>query len=267
MRYIGEYTTALHIAASGGNLDVVEYLVKEDNADIEARDINGCTPLHSASHEDHLSVVEYLVRNGGDVNAVNRRGNTPFHDAASRGFVYLVAFFVRNGADTQLVDEEGYTIVELIEWLRSLAEDSDENDTEKDESSGDEEENKSDESDESEEKDEGERNSDEEKSDTDKDENQGEEDEHNDDEKEENGVSKENNVGLLGDVMSFGVKGDDNCEDRSKNCNNDKKLNNRECDEQKNGDQKQEESANVRETMMILSPTMIKANDKFVERN
>lgn len=51
--------TALHIAASEGNLSAVQYLVNH-GADIESRDIRNNTPIDDAIREKRNSVVNFL---------------------------------------------------------------------------------------------------------------------------------------------------------------------------------------------------------------
>ncbi|XP_023311592.1 uncharacterized protein LOC108909966 [Anoplophora glabripennis] len=126
----GAYTTALHIAASVGKLNVVKYLIKKCRVDVDVLDVDQCTPLHDASHEGHLEVVKYLVKHGSQVNATNGDLNTAFHAAALRGYVYLVIYFIENGADTTIANKEGQTIVDLIEWLKTLDEESSDDDRE-----------------------------------------------------------------------------------------------------------------------------------------
>jgi ankyrin repeat protein len=52
-------------------------------ANIEAKDINGDTPLHMASGVGHLPVVKALVSGGANILAANYGGRLPIHYAVS----------------------------------------------------------------------------------------------------------------------------------------------------------------------------------------
>lgn len=78
--------TALHIAASEGNLAAVEAILDSfdsgsvngsDNNDmLHARDANDWQAMHEAAAAGHLDVLMYLVERGADVGAVTRDGGT-----------------------------------------------------------------------------------------------------------------------------------------------------------------------------------------------
>ncbi|KAA0044963.1 ankyrin-3-like isoform X1 [Cucumis melo var. makuwa] len=74
--------TALHLAAEGGHLEVMDELL-ERGANIDARTKGACgwTPLHSAAKERRKEAVKFLVENGAflpdDIN--DCRFNPPLH--------------------------------------------------------------------------------------------------------------------------------------------------------------------------------------------
>ena len=59
-----------------GWLPAVKFLVEELGADVNARDLNGYTPLHHAASRGDDELILYLVDRGADVSAVSRRGQT-----------------------------------------------------------------------------------------------------------------------------------------------------------------------------------------------
>lgn len=73
--------TALHLAASLGNYEVVKQLLT-NGADPNAEDISGNTPLHAAVERpngvDHPKVVDLLREAGADNTVKNKAGNTPY---------------------------------------------------------------------------------------------------------------------------------------------------------------------------------------------
>ena len=73
--------TALHLAASLGNFEIVKQLLT-NGADPNAKDISGNTPLHAAVERpntvDHPKVVDLLRESGADNRIKNLAGNTPY---------------------------------------------------------------------------------------------------------------------------------------------------------------------------------------------
>ncbi|PIK46768.1 proteasome (prosome, macropain) 26S subunit, non-ATPase, 10 [Apostichopus japonicus] len=72
---------ALHWAASGGQVEVVNYLLQQ-GAPLDVGDDMNWTPLHIASSVGQVDIVSALVEKGATVNAVNQTGQTPLHYAA-----------------------------------------------------------------------------------------------------------------------------------------------------------------------------------------
>ena len=86
---------ALHLAAEGGHLQVIKYLVEQCKCNPSHSDCEGVTPLHMAAQCGHLEVVQYLtLEQRCDPQCTNKKNNTPLHDAASFGHLQLVTFFV-----------------------------------------------------------------------------------------------------------------------------------------------------------------------------
>ncbi len=96
--------TPLHIAARTGRPEIAEYLISQ-GADVNARDVDGETPLHKAakflslegwaenayfSAEGQLSVAELLVSKGADVNACTKNGATALRIAEQQQFFDMV---------------------------------------------------------------------------------------------------------------------------------------------------------------------------------
>jgi hypothetical protein len=65
-----------HRHAPGGMLAAVRYLVEELGADVNARDHEGNTAVHHAASRGDLEMIRYLVTKGADVTVVNREGQT-----------------------------------------------------------------------------------------------------------------------------------------------------------------------------------------------
>jgi ankyrin repeat protein len=65
-----------HRYAPGGMLAAVKYLIEELGADVNARDHEGNTALHHAASRGDVEMILYLVSKGADVKAVNREGQS-----------------------------------------------------------------------------------------------------------------------------------------------------------------------------------------------
>ncbi len=71
---------SLNLAAEGGHLETLQYLIGERADLVNATDNYGDTPLHAAVYGG-LHVVQYLKENGADIDAKNNRGQTPLEVA------------------------------------------------------------------------------------------------------------------------------------------------------------------------------------------
>ncbi len=65
-----------HRHVEDGWLPAVKYLVEVHGADVNARDLNGYTPLHHAAARGDNELIRYLVSKGADPLVVSRRGQT-----------------------------------------------------------------------------------------------------------------------------------------------------------------------------------------------
>jgi ankyrin repeat protein len=93
--------TPLHWAARGVHFELVKYLV-ENNADINAKDINQITPIASITARNHLSALEYLLNNGANPNVIDFEGDTPLHYAAASGQLRTAQLLLENGASVHI---------------------------------------------------------------------------------------------------------------------------------------------------------------------
>ncbi|XP_061988922.1 uncharacterized protein LOC133707372 isoform X2 [Rosa rugosa] len=107
-------STALHIAVSEGNLDIVRELVplmREE--DLEIKDVEGFTALHNAVEKGYIDIVKELVpimRQEG-LELKTAKGNNALHLAVRFGHINIakeVMSFMRKEA-LEEKDGEGYT--------------------------------------------------------------------------------------------------------------------------------------------------------------
>eukprot|EP00903_Cladosiphon_okamuranus_P010940 g10332.t1 len=102
--------TSLLVAASTGNPEVVKVLCDAPDAAVNYPCFHGGeTPLMAACTQGHLGVVEYLVNEAGaNVNAVNHRGDTALSLAAFWGRIDCLKFLLSlPDTDTEIQNIQG----------------------------------------------------------------------------------------------------------------------------------------------------------------
>lgn len=104
--------TALHLARP----DEAKKLLLSYGADVNARDINGNTPLHYAIKEEDESGGMVLLEHGADINAMNNKQETPLdiiYRLAHHESKKLAEIYERMGAKTKYDKSK-------IKWKRSF---------------------------------------------------------------------------------------------------------------------------------------------------
>jgi len=109
--------TPLHLAASGGQVDIAEWLVGLGN-DVNAKAFNGDTPMHLAAWRDRLDACKWFYAHGADPNSKKRDGATPFHVACSGGSVPVASWLLTVGADINTKANNGDMGIHLAAWVR-----------------------------------------------------------------------------------------------------------------------------------------------------
>src|SRR5207237_6992360 len=85
----------LVLAAGGGRLDAVRYLLDE-GADVNARETSGATALTEAAYAGKLDAVKELLSRDADVNAVSGDG-TALDIATKRKYSPMADVLTHNG--------------------------------------------------------------------------------------------------------------------------------------------------------------------------
>lgn len=101
---IPDMDRALLDAASAGDLAVVEGLL-EGGAAVNAKDVQGLTPLHRAATWRHTAVVQTLLDHGADVNARSKLAETPLMRPAWNGDTATVRALLDAGAVVDAKEE------------------------------------------------------------------------------------------------------------------------------------------------------------------
>lgn len=88
----------LNLAAKGGRLDVVRFLV-ENGADINAKNSYHSTPLYLAVIRKHQEAAKYLIQQGADINLSGYGLRTPLQMALKKKQHDLAMLLIENGAE------------------------------------------------------------------------------------------------------------------------------------------------------------------------
>ena len=105
--------TPLHIAASEGDLGVIEGLVLM-SPDLNVLDKDGCTPLSCALREDNLEISKVLLDKGAKVNEGGGVYSSPLHIAVIKMEIWLVRRLLEHGADTNACDQDKHTPLHIL---------------------------------------------------------------------------------------------------------------------------------------------------------
>jgi cytohesin len=88
--------TPLDVAASNGDKEMAELLIAK------GADVNGGVALHVAARHGYKHVAEFLIAKGADINAKSKDGDTPIYLAAWKGHKDVVELLIAHGADVNI---------------------------------------------------------------------------------------------------------------------------------------------------------------------
>ncbi len=104
------------IAASEGNLQKVETLLKKKEVDVNYQDSSGFTALLAALVEDKQDMVKFLLSKGADPNLAMKDGNTPLMVTAETGNAALALELTEKGARLDDKRKDGFTALQIAEY-------------------------------------------------------------------------------------------------------------------------------------------------------
>ena len=108
-----ENNTPLHVAALGGKKEVALFLINEVDCDINVKDDLGRSLLHSACNGGNVSLVQTLIRDHkADINARDYENSTPLHVAALCGEKKVALFLINEvGCDINIKGYKGWSLL------------------------------------------------------------------------------------------------------------------------------------------------------------
>jgi len=74
------------------------------DADIDAKDIAGLTPLYVAAGDNSLDVARLLIDSGADIETKTNEGSTPLHGAAVENSLDVARLLIEHGVNTSGID-------------------------------------------------------------------------------------------------------------------------------------------------------------------
>jgi ankyrin repeat protein len=109
-------STMLHMATRLGKLSCVKMLcqvLKEAGKHLNAKDVNGSSPLHLASFYGFSACAEHLLEHGADPNEQMVQGDTPVIQAAWNGHNDIIKLLIAAGANANKAKRDGSTALQL----------------------------------------------------------------------------------------------------------------------------------------------------------
>jgi ankyrin repeat protein len=91
-----------------GNMERVKLLLAH-NANVNAKDTRGITPLLYAAEKGNKDLAELLIAHNADVNAKNGAGDTPLIVAQSNGHDDVAKLLLAQNPDVNTKDSDGDT--------------------------------------------------------------------------------------------------------------------------------------------------------------
>lgn len=99
--------TCLHMAAKGGHIELMEFLLSTRKVQVNVQDDGGWTPIIWAAEHRNVAAVKFLIAHGADPTLKDNEENTGLHWAAFSGSVEIAEIFLNHGCDIESPNEHG----------------------------------------------------------------------------------------------------------------------------------------------------------------
>ena len=101
--------TPLHQSCFNGQSEVVKVMLAREDADVNAINNDGETPLFIAVLKNNIYVSELLLDAGALPDKGTNEGDCPIHAAAENGNEHMVDVLIRHGANVNCRNQDGET--------------------------------------------------------------------------------------------------------------------------------------------------------------
>jgi len=112
--------TPLHFATGRNYPEIVEYLISKE-ANINAQDQNGETPLLVAAFYGHSDILNHLLKQREiKIDIPNTDLSTPLHKAAQKNRFMIIQALINAGATVDVYNQQGFSPIDLAAFLGNL---------------------------------------------------------------------------------------------------------------------------------------------------
>jgi len=110
----------MDILSSESNSDIIKKeafeILKKEDIDLDAKDIEGKTPLMYAVFNNDTEVIEAIIKRDVDVNSVDSVGRTALHWASYYGNEDALILLLQNKVDLSIKDTNDSTALDLARF-------------------------------------------------------------------------------------------------------------------------------------------------------
>ena len=101
-------SSLLHVAIANSNITLEKlYYIMKKTKDINAKDINGDSPLFLAVKKDKLNAVIMLLQKDADVNTQDKKGDTPLIFVSRNGNIDILTVLLKHKANPNITNKDG----------------------------------------------------------------------------------------------------------------------------------------------------------------
>ena len=107
----GKGQTVLFHAVKGKHHGIVQWLIEEGHANVQAVDKEGLSALHVAASVCDMKSADILIEHGANVNAHSSRNLTPLHCIPHSEGIHSLIFLHEKGADINAFDKDNNRVI------------------------------------------------------------------------------------------------------------------------------------------------------------